>query len=99
MTGRTSKRFDTQSHTIRGQKRQYLNGSLIGTVRAEDGNPNSFYQYSPLSTLQSTLNLKIVDQVWVEITSMSSGTWLYDGGDHLTHFTGFILEEEVVASL
>ena len=98
MTGRTSKRFDTQSHTIRGQKRQYLNGSLIGTVRAEDGNPNSFYQYSPLSTLQSTLNLKKGDQVWVEIFDLSSGAYLHDY-NHFTHFTGFMLEEEIVASL
>jgi hypothetical protein len=67
--------FPATASSVYVQIGLYLNGGLIGTVRAEDGNPNS-YQYSPLSTLQSTLNLKIDDQVWVEIISMSSGAWL-----------------------
>jgi hypothetical protein len=75
----------------------YLNGGLIGTGKAEDGNTVA-YQYSPL-TLQSTLNLKSGDQLWVEIFIISTGAYLYDNGDHFTHFTGFMLQEEIVASL
>jgi hypothetical protein len=55
-------------------------------------------QNSPL-TLQSTLNLKKGDQVWLQIQWQTTGAYLYDDSDHLTHFTGFMLEEEIVASL
>jgi hypothetical protein len=55
-------------------------------------------QLLPL-TIQSTLNLKKDDQVWVEIIQMSPGVLLYDDDFHFTHFTGFVLEEEIVASL
>jgi hypothetical protein len=58
-------------------------------------------QYSPLS-LQSTLNLKKGDQLWVEINYPwyeGSSSYLYDSVGHATHFTGLMLEEEIVASL
>jgi hypothetical protein len=70
----------------------------IGTGRAEDANTVA-NQKSPMSTLQSTLNLKKGDKIWVEITSMSSGAYLVDDSSHFTHFTGFMLEEEIVASI
>ncbi len=76
----------------------YLNGKRIGTsyVREDKAPVN---QFSPF-TLQSTLNLKKGDQVWVEIIHPNSETSLYDLRNfHLTHFTGFMLEEEIVASL
>ena len=74
----------------------YLNGDYIGVgyVREE----NTAGQRSPL-TLQSTLNLKNGDQVWVKINWQSTGTFLFDSGSHHTHFTGFMLQEEIVASL
>ncbi len=75
----------------------YLNGSLIGSGKAEESN-NVAGQLSPL-TLQSTLNLKKGDQVWVEIRWQSTGAYLYDFSYHHTHFTGFMLQEEIVASL
>jgi hypothetical protein len=34
----------------------------------------------------------------VEIFDLSSGAYLHDY-NHFTHFTGFMLEEEIVASL
>ena len=56
-------------------------------------------QLSPM-ILQSTLNLKSGDQVWLEIVYQSTGTYLHDySSDHHTHFTGFMLQEEIVASL
>ena len=75
----------------------YLNGGLIGEGYVEELNTVN-NQWSPLSTLQSTLNLKKGDQVWVEIFDLSSGAYLHDY-NHFTHFTGFMLEEEIVASL
>ncbi len=74
----------------------YLNGNYIGRgfVREE----NTAGQYIPL-TLQSTLNLKKDDQVWVAIDWGSTGAYLFDDSTyHHTHFTGFMLEEEIVAS-
>jgi hypothetical protein len=79
----------------------YLNGNLIGSsFLVEEYGPIS--RYSPV-TLQSTLNLKTGDQVWVDITYFLSGATpinLYDNSyNHWTHFTGFMLEEEIGASL
>ena len=77
----------------------YLNGGQIGLGRAEDANTVD-NQFGPLSSLQSTMNLKKGDQVWVEITGMSSEVYLLDNINyHYTHFTGFMLQEEIVASL
>jgi hypothetical protein len=43
--------------------------------------------------------LKKGDQVWLEISSQSTGAYLFDSGNHYNHFTGFMLEEEIVSSL
>jgi hypothetical protein len=75
----------------------YLNGGLIGSGRVEETNTVA-YQNSPL-TLQSTLNLKKGDQVWLQIDWQSTGAYLFDDSRHFNHFTGFMLEEEIVASL
>jgi hypothetical protein len=74
-----------------------LNGNYIGAGRVEESNTVA-YQNSPLS-VQSTLKLKKGDQVWVAIYGMSPGASLYDDGYHNTHFTGWMLEEEIGASL
>jgi hypothetical protein len=55
-------------------------------------------QRSPLN-LQSTLNMKKGDQVMIMIDWQSYGASLYDDSNHYTHFTGFMLKEEIVASL
>ncbi len=79
----------------------YLNGGRIGSGYVEEANVAG--QKSPL-TLQSTLNLKKGEQVWVAIywqtiDRQQTTAYLFDGGYHFTHFTGFMLEEEIVASL
>ncbi len=75
----------------------FLNGGRIGWGYVTEANTVA-YQNSPL-TLQSTLNLKKGEQVWLQFSDQSTGAYLYDGGNHYTHFTGFMLEEEIVASL
>jgi hypothetical protein len=75
-----------------------LNGAEIGSGYVREYNTDGG-QKSPL-TLQSTLNLKKGDQVWMEIYWQSTGAYLADLiYKHFTHFTGFMLEEEIVASL
>jgi hypothetical protein len=76
----------------------YLNGGRIGSGYVEEINERA--EFNPL-TLQSTLNLKSGDQVWVAISYSSTHVYLLDNTptDHFTHFTGFMLEEEIVASL
>jgi hypothetical protein len=61
--------------------RFYLNGSPIGRSSST----------SVSLTFQSTLNLKKDDQIWGQI----EGTYLHDDGNHHTHFTGLMLEEEL----
>ncbi len=75
----------------------YLNGGRLASGWVEETNTYAG-QWSPL-TLQSTLNLKLGDEVWVQINTVSSGVALHDSSGHYTHFTGFMLEEEIVASL
>jgi hypothetical protein len=76
----------------------YLNGNPIGLSYIEENNvPVDQY-----TTLQSTLNLKKGDRVWVTIETLRFSSLYddkYDDRGHLTHFTGFMLEEEIVASL
>ncbi len=76
----------------------YLNGERIGSSLVQENN-GPVNQYSPL-TLQSTLNLKKDDQVWVTINYFfGSAFFLFENSNyHFTHFTGLMLEEEIVAS-
>jgi hypothetical protein len=75
----------------------YLNGNRIGSSYIEEDN-YPLYQYNTV-TLQSTLNLKKGDQLWVQISKANSDSYLVDTSEHFTHFTGFMLEEQIVASL
>ncbi len=78
--------------------RLYLNGNQIQRGVIEEG--NTLNGQNEQVTLQSTLHLKKEDQIWVVIDGSSSGVNLIDtNSEHLTHFTGFMLEEEIVASL
>jgi hypothetical protein len=77
----------------------FLNGNRIGSSLVQEYYNFPVAQLCPLP-LQSTLNLKTGDQLWVEIEySGGSTSHLYDSSSHMTHFTGFMLEEEIVASL
>ncbi len=75
----------------------YLNGNLIGSNFVHEFNA-PVDRYGPV-TLQSTLKLGKGDQVWVQIYYVSSSSSLYDDGFRSTHFTGFMLEEEILDSL
>jgi hypothetical protein len=85
------------SSSVDFSSRLYLNGNSMGTSTVEENN-GPVDQYSPL-TLQSTLNLKKDDRVWVTIDYSDSHSYLYDDSRYFTHFTGFMLEEEIGASL
>ncbi len=76
----------------------YLNGVYFGVGYAEDGNIAAGRYFSPL-TIQSTLNLKKGDQVWAGIVAIGLGSFLAENGIHFNHFTGFMMEEEIVSSL
>jgi hypothetical protein len=71
----------------------YLNGVSIGYSWVEES--TVAYQRSP-GSFQSTLNLKKGDQVWLQIHALSDRVYLFDNEAHYTHFTGFLLEEEIV---
>jgi hypothetical protein len=75
----------------------YLNKSRIVTGWVEESNSVD-NQDSPL-TLQSTLNLNKGDQVFLQIIRMSSGVSLLEDSNNYTHFTGFLLDEEIVPFL
>ncbi|XP_057368213.1 uncharacterized protein LOC130689201 [Daphnia carinata] len=70
----------------------YSNGKRIALGYVEKG--NNVVQFSPV-TLQSTLMLKSGDQIWLQITAMSPGVYLFDSNYYYTHFTGWLLEEDI----
>jgi hypothetical protein len=85
--------FPASSFRVNLEVTLYLNGDVIGRGWVEGKD-----ERSPM-LVHSTLKLIKGDQVWVAINLMSSGVNLYDSFSHHTHFTGWMLEEEIVASL
>ena len=73
-----------------------LNGIRIGSSDTHISNSNNSY-YS--QSLHSTLELKVGDEVWLLYTSTSSGPYLHDNENYHTHFTGYLLHENVASSL
>ena len=49
-------------------------------------------------TLQSTIYLQAGDQVWVYI-NLNEEMQLFDDWGHFTHFTGWLLQEDIVETL
>ena len=81
------------SSTVYLWVRMYLNGKFIGIGWADEVGITQ--QYETFS-FQSTLSLKKGDEIWLEISSMSIGASLYCGG--YTHFSGFLLEENLTVA-
>jgi hypothetical protein len=75
-----------------------LNGSAVGLGTTDEANTiNS--QLTPF-TFHSTLHLNSGDQIWLQIAHITPGAYLYDTPNWQgTHFTGWILEEDIVNSL
>ncbi len=71
-----------------------LNSNRIGSSSSDD---TGTALEGELFSLQSTHNLQAGDQVWWQIGNMSPGFKL--GNNGFNHFTGFLLEEEIVDSL
>ncbi len=74
----------------------YLNEDRIGTAYVEE--TNTVANQNDQMTIQSTLKLKTGDRVWVLI-ERSTGVYVYDNENNYSHFTGFMLEEEIAVSL
>ncbi len=70
-----------------------FNNNNVGTARAHFNQGINWQTYS----LQATLNLQAGDQVWVKIgwEDNDDNVWLSDNGNHYTHFTGYLLQEDV----
>ncbi|KAK4026662.1 hypothetical protein OUZ56_015689 [Daphnia magna] len=70
----------------------YRNGNKVGTAEVGEFHSDN-NQLCPLN-FQTSQNLQAGDQVWLQIETVSSGVELYDDSRHLTHFSGFLLEED-----
>ena len=71
----------------------YLNGNEIVVSWNDEAN-TVVGQEVPIS-LQSTLNLQKGDQVWLQITAISTGVILFK----VPAFTGWLLQENITQSL
>jgi hypothetical protein len=94
--------YSSSSSSFYFSSRLHLNGNIILVNRVDEVNSVT-NKRSPL-TLQSTMNLKKGDLVWVTIWHSSTlhdpNCYLFNDGDsQRINFTGFVLEEEIVASL
>jgi len=76
-----------------------LNGNLIGSAQDNEANLVKFEKVLSPITLQSTLHLQKGDQLWLQIGDGSTDAVLFDSINHSTHFTGFLIEEEIDLSL
>jgi hypothetical protein len=61
-------------------------------AKAHSDSVSSASQYETFS-LQSTLQLQVGDQIWVDISSISAGAYIRGSG--FTHFTGWLLQEDI----
>jgi hypothetical protein len=88
--------FPTSSSIVRMVVGLFLNGNQIGVGESEEA--NSLSGQNEQLSLQSTLNLKAGDKIWLEITqTFGAGIFLFGGG--WNHFSGWLLEEEFSMSL
>ncbi len=71
--------------------------SEIGRIIVEE--TNTFDYQRSLVTLQATVNLKSGEQVLLRIINIDPETYLNGDGYYCTFFTGFLLEEEIAASV
>ncbi|XP_046648260.1 uncharacterized protein LOC124338218 isoform X1 [Daphnia pulicaria] len=69
------------------------NGELIGRVEAAMTQGVSSDGFS----LQSTLHLQAGEQIWIQ-SDTEEYMYLHDNGNHYTHFTGWLLQEDVAQS-
>jgi hypothetical protein len=95
-TGTARLYSSSMSNSVDFHSNLFLNGNVIGSSHIHEGN-YPVKQWSSF-THQSTLNLKKGDQLWVELDTYGR-TGLHDTSHHFTHFTGWMLEEEIGASL
>jgi hypothetical protein len=71
---------------------------LVGMIAVTE--TNTIDNHKSLVSLQTTLNVKSGEEVYLAISDMYPGSYLNgDDGYPRTFFTGFLLEEEMFASL
>ncbi|KAK4026829.1 hypothetical protein OUZ56_015855 [Daphnia magna] len=91
--------FQSSSNSADLEIRLFLNDVRIASsyaTKASSWSSTSNDKFNQI-TLQSTLNLKEGDDVWLEIYSHGIGVSLHDAADwHHTHFTGLLVEEDLV---
>ncbi len=69
----------------------YVNGNEIGVALSDEvGTVEQFGTYD----MESTLNLKSGDQVWMAIKYKSLFTYIFDNFQHHNHFTGWLLQQD-----
>jgi hypothetical protein len=69
----------------------YSNANEIGLALANEvGTIEQFGTYD----MESTLNLKSGDQVWLAIKYKSTDTYVFDNFQHQNHFTGWLLQQD-----
>ena len=73
----------------------YRNGIAVGSGEADDYSVTDEHETTSIH-IQSTLDLKIGDRIWLtKIADVSQGVYLDDTINQLTHFTGWLVQEKM----
>lgn len=94
-TGSVSFPYTTAINQVSIGVQLILNGKAVGLGITDEASTIAD-QLTPFN-IHSALRLNSGDQIWLQINEISSGAQLYDKANwQSTHFTGWILEEELV---
>lgn len=72
-----------------------LNGGNVGACSADERDSS----ISENLSVQATLSLTAGSKIWIQISYVRGPTRLSDNVYHFTHFSGWLLEEDIRSSL
>ena len=72
----------------------FVNGNCMGRAWVHEEKV-AYHNDNPI-TLQLTLKLKEADKISLKIVLKSPEALLFDDDRHFTHFTGFMLEQDII---
>jgi hypothetical protein len=98
----TAPRKGVYFFSFSGVGKMFSTGGHVDVTLMVNSNPVGYGECMSLTgreewqtySIQSTVDLKAGDQVWVKISSLNSAV-LHDEAKQFTHFTGWMLQEDL----
>lgn len=92
--------FDKQTPSIRSRfyMSLYLNGKAMNGGAFSDAMTSGEMQYKQIS-LQTSVDMKVGDKLWLQVNIRTKGASLWEDDDFITHYTGWLVEEDLSSVL